>query len=145
MRFYISLFAFFVVLGCTVCGFGCGDDAASVDGGPPSSRDGGSRDGGARDAGNADAALDAGRDAGESAIGQLCANDDNCTGAGQVCCLAERPSTCTLATECDGDPSGIPCDARDDCPTSRVCCRFPTETFCTPRRACDDLGGEEVP
>lgn len=130
--------------------FGCGDDST-----PPPRSDAGRRDAGSFDAGAPrDGALadtgsgvrDAGRDGGStSVIGMLCANDDNCTGSGQVCCLAEVPSTCQLATECDGDPSGIPCTRSDDCPSSRVCCRFPTETFCTPRRACADLGGEQLP
>jgi hypothetical protein len=139
-----------ILLGLFLLGlFACGDDST-----PPPASDAGRRDAGSFDAGAPrDAALpdagappgDAGRDAGLSVIGMICANDDNCTGAGQVCCLAEVPSSCQLATECDGDPSGIPCTRSADCPSSRVCCRFPTETFCTPRRACADLGGEQLP
>ncbi len=83
---------------------------------------------------------------GGSTVGMLCANDDNCTGAGEVCCLSELPTACQLATDCEGMSPGIPCESRDDCPNEgNICCRVATDQFCTRPETCEGFGGEQVP
>ena len=118
----------------------CGDDSS------PSPEDAGS--GGGTDAGTVvDSGSGGGTDAGGggSTVGMICANDSNCTGAGEICCLESDPFHCTLEADCDTTSGGIPCEGKTDCPNSRVCCRLPTDQFCTTRNACSDFGGDEVP
>jgi len=116
---------------------------------PPSPEDagtGGGTDagaGGGTDAGSG-GDVDAGTGGG-STVGMICANDSNCTGAGEICCLESDPFVCSLEADCDTTSGGIPCEGKDDCPSSRVCCNLPTDQFCTTRMACEDFGGDEVP
>jgi hypothetical protein len=137
----------FLVVGAVATLAACGGDdgtgdpdaGARADGGP-AVIDAGSMagtDGGAP-------ATDAG--GGGSTVGMLCANDDNCTGAGEVCCLVELPTACQLLVDCPEMTSGIPCTARDDCPNGgNVCCRVGEDQFCTRPSTCEGFGGDEIP
>lgn len=138
------------MVAATVLAAACGDDdgpGADAGGGTGTTDAGtaaGTDAGTALDAGDGAGTTDAGTGGG-STVGMLCANDTNCTGAGEVCCLESAPYVCTLAADCDSTSGGIPCESRADCPSSRVCCRLPTDQFCTTRNACADFGGDEVP
>ena len=129
MRFLLLCFVW--VLGA------CGDDAG------PASTDSGARDVAAtpRDAGPGS---DAGSGGG-STVGNICANDTNCTGAGETCCLESSPYVCRLATDCSTVGGGIPCTASADCPSSRICCRLGDDLMCMRGMDCEALGGEQLP
>ena len=79
-------------------------------------------------------------------------------GAGQFCdtlpdhtpvcqsdlmCCADH--VCRLPSDCSGGPGYVPCDEGSDCPSSFICCRIPSMTFCTKHSACSAYGGEEIP
>jgi hypothetical protein len=83
---------------------------------------------------------------GGSTVGMVCANDGQCTGPGEVCCLSRLPTACTLDADCPGNTPGIDCSGRDDCPNEgNICCRVGTDQFCTRPMACEGFGGDEVP
>ena len=123
----------------------CGDDSdptpgtdggttgPGIDGGPMTTDSGGAM------------TADSGTGGG-STVGRVCANDTNCTGTGETCCLESSPYVCRLATDCMTVGGGIPCTASADCPSSRICCRLdPDTTMCMRTMDCTALGGDEVP
>lgn len=114
----------------------CGDDSdpAPADAGGTIRRDTGTS-----------STTDTGTTGGGSTVGNICANDTNCTGAGEVCCLESSPYVCQLATNCMETAGCLPCTESAGCPSSRICCRLGSDMCCMRNQDCTNLGGEPLP
>lgn len=129
-----------LALGLVLALWACGDDAGPETDGGAGTIDAGSTAQDARTGTTADAGSGGG-----STVGMICANDTNCTGAGEVCCLESSPYVCRLETDCTSGSLGIPCTASADCPSSRICCRLGDDQMCMREMDCANLGGEALP